>query len=561
MQPELPKPKNLLTHISIRWLAVFIPYATLLATPALLEFLISSPTLAVFERIGAGILVASWLALAIGILPTKFLRAVASLCITSCLLLMITVEIIHFGMFRHRANDSVFLAIANTHLAEALEFTISYLRNSAAYVALGVIAGLFLWSRFRRIVMRIVRGAPPGIAAAGTLLSVVGLLAFLRITSGVEKVVSRTSLAPTILVVHYREALAAQRSLSALGEHELFPNAYPSAQPSQQTYVLVLGESTARGHLGIYGYPRDTTAHLAALKENLVVFDNVLSPHCHTHPSVRAALGFSDPDESNPFEIKPTIIDLMNEAGFKTFWISNQVAFGRWNTPVAFLAKRARVVQFLNPEQFRFDAYSYDDVVLGPLEQALKDPSPLKFIVVHLRGAHAIYRRRYPSTFPAFSDSPPHCCTPLSSGAAQTINEYDTAVSYQDSVVASAIKLVNQHTAYSAVLFLSDHGEELFDVRDYAGHNESMPSPFMFEIPLMLWTSKNYQLQNGKLLDLARAHKELPYNTASLAHTLQDLTGVHAEAGFFQPQASLLNPEFKPQKDRVIQGIAFGDSP
>lgn len=548
-----------MSRIAVRWIVLFIPYAILLAIPALLELAVSALDFALFERAVAGVLVASWLALGLSLIPTRALRAASSFCITGCVFLLVGIEVVHFGMFRHRANDSVFLAIANTHLAEALEFGISYLGNCAAYVVLGLTAGIALWLILGRAASKLAHRIPRPFATTGAALSAITFLTLMCSVSGVEKVVGRTSLAPTILIAHYREALTAQRQLSAIAEHQLFPEAHPRPSPARQTYVLLLGESTARGHLGLYGYPRDTTAHLAALKDNIVVFDNVLSPHCHTHPSVRAALGFTPPDESNPFEIKPSVIDLMNEAGFKTYWISNQVAFGRWNTPVAFLAKRAHVVQFLNPEQFRFDAYSYDDVVLGPLENALKDSAPLKFIVVHLRGAHAEYRRRYPSTFPAYSDPPPHCPAALPANAAKLVNEYDTAVSYQDSVAASAIALVNKYSPYSAALFVSDHGEELFDLKDYAGHNESIPSSFMFEIPLVLWTSMDYQSQNESLLKLAREHKGLPYNIGSLAQTLQDLTGVHANQ--FTARGSLLNAEFEPQRNRVIQGISFDDSP
>jgi glucan phosphoethanolaminetransferase (alkaline phosphatase superfamily) len=50
----------------------------------------------------------------------------------------------------------------------------------------------------------------------------------------------------------------------------------------------------------------------------------------------------------------------MNEAVFKTFWISNQVAFGRWNSPVAAMAHKAQSPVFLNPEQLSFGVSSFD---------------------------------------------------------------------------------------------------------------------------------------------------------------------------------------------------------
>ncbi len=47
-----------------------------------------------------------------------------------------------------------------------------------------------------------------------------------------------------------------------------------------RTLVLVIGESTQRGRMSLYGYPRETTPELDALHKtdpNLTVFNNVVS--------------------------------------------------------------------------------------------------------------------------------------------------------------------------------------------------------------------------------------------------------------------------------------------
>ena len=51
------------------------------------------------------------------------------------------------------------------------------------------------------------------------------------------------------------------------------------------------------------------------------------------------------------------------EAGFKTCWLSNQMSFGKFDTPVSVFAKEADVIQFLNLGGFTDDS-SFDQVLL-----------------------------------------------------------------------------------------------------------------------------------------------------------------------------------------------------
>ena len=46
------------------------------------------------------------------------------------------------------------------------------------------------------------------------------------------------------------------------------------------------------------------------------------------------------------------------------------------------------------------------------------------------------------------------------------------------------------------MLFLSDHGEELYTDLNIAGHNEDTPTKSMYEIPFILWQSEKYKEYN-----------------------------------------------------------------
>jgi len=53
--------------------------------------------------------------------------------------------------------------------------------------------------------------------------------------------------------------------------------------------VVIIGESTSKWNVSLYGYPRKTFAALEGLK-NLLIFEDVVAPHTHTIPSLNAAL-------------------------------------------------------------------------------------------------------------------------------------------------------------------------------------------------------------------------------------------------------------------------------
>jgi glucan phosphoethanolaminetransferase (alkaline phosphatase superfamily) len=92
------------------------------------------------------------------------------------------------------------------------------------------------------------------------------------------------------------------------------------------------------------------------------------------------------------------------EAGFKTFWLSNQISFGQFDTPVSVFAKEADVIQFMNLGGFTNNS-NFDQILLEPLQHAIADPAPKKLIVLHTLGNHWNYSQRYPKAFDKWQPS------------------------------------------------------------------------------------------------------------------------------------------------------------
>tara|TARA_B110001450_G_C17655610_1_gene495092 strand:- start:25 stop:1101 length:1077 start_codon:yes stop_codon:yes gene_type:complete len=136
-----------------------------------------------------------------------------------------------------------------------------------------------------------------------------------------------------------------------------------------ELYILVIGESTAKSHMQLYGYPRNTTPNLSEIKDELTIYNDVISPHANTIESLEKCLTLLN-HESKEKEIRGTIVQLFNKAGFETYWISNQMPMGVFETGVSIISKNCNQQVFLNVTSGS-KLLSYDEKVLRPLKKVI----------------------------------------------------------------------------------------------------------------------------------------------------------------------------------------------
>ena len=96
-----------------------------------------------------------------------------------------------------------------------------------------------------------------------------------------------------------------------------------------QTVIIVIGESETKTKMSLYGYEKNTTPHLSKLKDRLIVFSDVFSPHAHTATVLDKALSLkSFGDTPNNFG---SVIDLFSQAGFEVWWLSSPPLRDVWS--------------------------------------------------------------------------------------------------------------------------------------------------------------------------------------------------------------------------------------
>lgn len=323
------------------------------------------------------------------------------------------------------------------------------------------------------------------------------------------------------------------------------PFAVNKLQPDTlgQTLVVVIGESLTRRHMSLYGYGRQTNVLLHRRDSSLMVYDDVISPQVHTIPVIRKVMTFLERNHADYFSTRPSLFELFNRAGYETYFISNQPYGGRYETSYDLLLTQAKHQH--DPSLHK----KPDGVVFPYLQEALKDKKKNKLIVIHLMGNHMAYVFRYPKQYDVFNNdsdgfirSKAKYMTPE---ARKTIDQYDNSVRYNDFVISSIIRQVKASESSSAVVYFSDHGEEVYEMRDFAGHAYEKVSSYMCEIPFLVWRSASFgHYRTDLTFDTKR-----PFSTADFLYSVTDLAGLRYQN--FDATRSLFNYHFKPRERYV----------
>ena len=321
-----------------------------------------------------------------------------------------------------------------------------------------------------------------------------------------------------------------------------FSNVNTKNENENSVFILILGESTTRSHMQLYGYGRSTNPLLSDISNELLVYNDVISPHVLTIESITKMLTLSN-YESDYKQTSGSILQLANAAGYGTFWLSNQRPIGIFESLITKIALSAKQTKFLSTAHGQHNR-TLDQVLLPELNEVLKiETADPKFIVLHLMGTHFKYVNRFPDSLnTAFKTS----STNDDVNKRQIIkDQYDRAVLNNDYVISEVINSVKKYAKHSAVLYVSDHGEELDNLERW-GHNEDFATKSMYDIPLFLWRSLEYKKSNPLFFDANR-----PYMTDDLFHSLAELLKINANQ--VDSTRSIFSKHFQRRKRVILQ--------
>ena len=350
-------------------------------------------------------------------------------------------------------------------------------------------------------------------------------------------------------MTHYREHktdLASFRKMQSLMKNNAANlNAWTLRDEAglQRTVILIIGESANRDNWSLYGYPRNTTPKLDALRKEIVVFRDVISPAAFTQDALKMLLTPATIEHPDRWQTYPDVLMVAKSEGYKTFWLSNQTQATSADSFVSIITESADVKTFTN--QGGRNVSPQDTILLPHVNAALADPSPLKFIVVHLWGQHFNYANRYPTDAAVFVSTEDGVAQAMrAAGRSEAIiarrNEYDNAVRYGDYVLGALIAAVAKVNGAvpTALVYVSDHGQEVGHHRDFSGHSANDETGYT--VPLFFWSNAAY----GAFAADKETLEARPYQTDKMDTTLLDVLKIHSKNE--RPEYSLLDLSFAP---------------
>lgn len=459
--------------------------------------------------------------------------------------LPLCLELGHVHLFKTRVGLNTFYSLFVSNARETREF---FAQNVSVAQGLLVLAVGFA-PPFALVRLPVPQWTSVSAQIAGCAFAVaLGLPFFLNLMRRPEKRKDGYVLNPFVNLpyhyiqfrTHYRE-LQEQIARHSAPPFEGIVSRLPADEP--QTYVIVIGESSNAMHHGYCGYARATNEFTDRLGDEMLRFRGVRSPFAQTIPSLEKTITFADNAHPELVWTKGSLIDYFKDAGFETYWLSNQYALD--DTALTAMTSHADVCKCYNFSGMkRFEKAGLDEGLLPDFARYIRGGRRKKAVFLHLIGSHAAYVNRYPDSFRHFEGQAPGKNLPAD--RAQMLNSYDDSIRYTDWVVSEFVRELKAVGGASYLLYFADHGEDVFDSRDdrILGHGPLANLP-MTSVPFMLWVSPRLAELRGDIRGGFAAARD--------AYDLQD--AIHTIIGI----SSLANRDFDPGRTIFRQSDTGGD--
>jgi heptose-I-phosphate ethanolaminephosphotransferase len=326
--------------------------------------------------------------------------------------------------------------------------------------------------------------------------------------------------------------------------------------------IFVIGESYNKMHASLYGYSLQTTPNLQELKEkgNLYVFSDVVTPYNFTSMSLKNMLSCNSLMDSEKWYDYPFFPLLFRKAGYDVFFWDNQRDFfsdTNWQYAVNSYLYNHKLSEKAYSKNNKID-YQYDEQLVDDFHEFYNSsPQSNSLVLFHLKGQHVGYGLRYPQTkkFVKFTPDDIHRTDDyLDTVKKQIIANYDNATYYNDYVLSQIIDLFSNDNAI--LVYLSDHGEEIYDYRDFRGrsYTGTVTPQYLkcqFDIPFMIWCSDKYMVKYPETKKSIQESVNKPFMIDNVCHLFFHVGRIRTK--YYQSDRDVLSPQYI-IKDRWIRG-------
>lgn len=321
--------------------------------------------------------------------------------------------------------------------------------------------------------------------------------------------------------------------------------------------VLVIGESFNKHHTPLYEKDYLPTTPLLMQQQekgNLVVYTDAVAPFNFTSNAFKYMFSTWDEESGDEWTRHTLFPAVFKKAGYCVDFYTNQFAMAQtdmWDFAggTVFNHHGLSELQFTHRNP---DIFDYDGELLHELPPADSLTAHPTLLIVHLRGQHVKYDNRYPQAYAKFTPNDEK--TPFGGQTGREIAaHYDNATLYNDAVVNTVFEMLKNTDGIG--IFLSDHGEEVYDWRDkYERTNERTITPeiarYQYEIPLMFYMTDTFKVRHPDVAEAVTTSADRPFISSDLCHLLFYLGGI--SIADYQEKRNILSPQYDKTRKRII---------
>lgn len=348
-------------------------------------------------------------------------------------------------------------------------------------------------------------------------------------------------------------------------------NASPQTQSTTDSLnvILVIGESYIREHTPLYGYPLQTTPFLSHEKQagRLFAFNDVVSPYNQTTKVIRNILSVNSLGNNENWRKFPPLTAIFKRNGYhvaiydnqKTCGLADMFAFSL-NTYLYHPRMQHACYNEQNDSTFEYDG----DLISHYRRQTAGQTHTRQLLLFHLMGQHVAFAQRYPQQYAHFTANSINFRHEkwLTSSMKEEIAHYDNATRYNDDVLRQICELYGQEN--TVVVYLSDHGEEVYDYREKYGRDDFGlgDSPcqllrYQYAVPFMVWCSDKYIKNHPQTIEALRQSLDNPLMLDNTCHLLFHLSDLRTP--YYRPVTDVLSPNYHCPK-RIVNDQVDYDS-
>ena len=295
----------------------------------------------------------------------------------------------------------------------------------------------------------------------------------------------------------------------------------PQANGDNPLYILVIGEAARYDHLSLNGYERNTTPLLQARK-NLISYDSAYAQANLTSYSLPLIITRATADDADRAYREKSIVEAFQEAGYYSGYLNKQLSY-------AIETRIVKVSDYAYQSNKEVDVENnYDIDLVAKLQECVSDTS--QFFVLHTMGSHFRYEYRYPAEFEQFTPVMGKSFSYLGiseENKSEFINAYDNTILYLDYFLNELIEYVDGLNRSAVIVYISDHGESFWDDdKKLSLHGSYEISKYEFHVPMLVWYSDEYQLNNSQKVENIKQNKAKTISSDAIFYSMLDIAGI-----------------------------------